>query len=428
MIRLTTKHRLLEQVPRIALPPLVAKAFQNVVPIRRTERAQSSPSPLPLHTIQFSELGADILLPAVGATPEESFATYRQRLRTSEIFRAKYSNLVDAVKTAPSAPFTREQPVVGIILNDPIVFEPTKDIRDLTREMQELGCRVVLIPPCADLIMPNDPIGRANGIRSMLQRLDGLVGPGGPDVDPSIYARPNRYARDSNVRRDRFEADLVVLAKNESLFMFGICRSHQLWSAADGGDLVQDVQAEGLASMPRNQEVYHLPGDQPLIVRDDAGNVLFEHVVNLDPSSRMAEVTRKTSFLANEFHHQAVKKPGVDLEVVGSSHDPITGRDMIEATERWNGFTVQWHPESMWGDPLQQRLLGTVARRAMLFRAAKNLQEDDQRLTAGGILERGNAQLGWVDPSDATWVRRDLIPHLCGKSSGLRATQGVTRR
>jgi putative glutamine amidotransferase len=410
MLRLLPNQPRIEQAKKPPdVPPIERRTTGRV---RRVERKQ--PAPLPVQTIHLSELGADLLLPKAGETADQTLALYRDRLDASGVFDP---GSLASLKTEPSAPFDPDQPVVGIILSEPPAFFGDRGVRELTEAMQELGMRVVLIPPCADLLMPHDPAGRRNGIRSMLRTLDGLIGPGGDDVDPAIYGERNQHAEDTNVRRDRFEADLALAAKHEDLFMFGICRSHQLWNAADGGSLVQDLQAEGLVSLPLRQRKTAIPFDQPFVLRDDRGDVVFENRIALDPKSRMAEVTKRASFVTNANHHQAVDRSGVDLEIVGS----LAGHSIIEATERWNTFTVQWHPEAMWSDPVQRRLLGTVGRRAALFRAVKRVQG---QVTPEAVERWYQKRFGLLDESDARWLRRELIPHRFGRFLATASVDG----
>jgi gamma-glutamyl-gamma-aminobutyrate hydrolase PuuD len=227
-----------------------------------------------------------------------------------------------------------------------------------------------------------------------------------------------------NPRVDRFQADFWLAAKDENLFMFGLCRTHQLFNAADGGSIVQDVMAEGLASRPYRQRKTEVPFDQPFILRDESGHVTFEYRVQLDPDSRMTEVARATSFATNANHHQLVDRPGDGMTAVGWMHDRGTHRDLTVATERWNAFTVQWHPEAMQSDPIQQRLLGTAGRRAKLFLAAKRLAEDEKRVTSESIEAWYRSRFGVLDRSDSRWIRRDLIPHWYGKFAATGTVNG----
>jgi putative glutamine amidotransferase len=80
-----------------------------------------------------------------------------------------------------------------------------------------------------------------------------------------------------------------------------------------------------------------------------------EHVVHLDPNSKLARLLGTFEFPVISWHHQAVGRIAEGLKVVGRSGD-----DLIEAAEMpdhpWL-ICVQWHPElSAHQDPIQQRL------------------------------------------------------------------------
>jgi gamma-glutamyl-gamma-aminobutyrate hydrolase PuuD/peptidoglycan hydrolase-like protein with peptidoglycan-binding domain len=299
---------------------------------------------------------------------------------------------------------------VGILLSHPRKLVPGADeeVTRLARKVLEMGCRPVLIPPCVDVLFEGDGDARAQAIRGMVEVLDGVLGPGGGDVDPAIYGEPDEFAENTNLRRDRFEADLALCAMEQPLFMFGICRSHQLWNAAAGGSLVQDVEKEGLSGDQRQGD-YSIPGDQPFVVRADDGRVLFENRVELKSESLAAEVIdRAPSLLTNSFHHEAVDVPGKGFDVVGTVYDPRTGKRTIEMTERWNAFTTQFHPEGMLNDPLQRELFETLGRRARIFRMVKAGQRNKAALAVA--MRQYPAAL--FDASDYEWVEQELSAHL----------------
>src|SRR5262249_19862315 len=155
-------------------------------------------------------------------------------------------------------------------------------------------CRVVLIPPCLDLVMSSKDRPRA--IHDLVAQLDGFVGPGGEDVHPRIYGQRNRSSYHTKLARDRFEADVAVAAMFADLYMLGICRSHQLWNAAAGGALEQDVEMQ-------HQEKAGFREDDPFHVVDVAGGTRLHAVFDAD---------RVTT---NSLHHQLVIEPGRTFEV-----------------------------------------------------------------------------------------------------------------
>ena len=70
---------------------------------------------------------------------------------------------------------------------------------------------------------------------------DGLLVPGGADVDPARYGQKNTASVGIDPDRDRDELTLIrqFLALEKPIL--GICRGHQILNVALGGDLIQDL-------------------------------------------------------------------------------------------------------------------------------------------------------------------------------------------
>ena len=89
------------------------------------------------------------------------------------------------------------------------------------------------------------------------------------------------------------------------------------------------------------------------------------------------------------------------------TRDAETGKDMIEATERWNGITTQYHPELMQEDAGQRALLNTLGRRAHVFALLKHTKPASigELLTAMRDDPRFEA-------TDLAWAQRELSRRL----------------
>jgi putative glutamine amidotransferase len=343
--------------------------------------------PGPVRYLRLPGRNVDVMLPA-----NIDFRAYTEALTRSGAFTAQSKQLASlASMSATPAPEGDVRPIVGIVLSEPFMLlkDQHPNTENLIALVEAMGCRAVLIPPCADLTVAGGATGRARAWAAMASQLDGLVGPGGPDVDPSIYGEANTGALNTNLLRDTFEAGFVKVALDCDLFAFGICRSHQLWNAAAGGKLIQDVQDEGVTS------VSHREGFHPLMVK--RGSMLFE-------------ATRQEAMRVNIRHHQAVDQAGWGFRVVGRTHDLGTGKDMIEATERWNGITTQYHPENMQEDPAQRHLFASVGRRAHVFALLKGLRRQGP-VSMQQLIERMKAEPRY-DESDLAWARRELSRRL----------------
>lgn len=321
---------------------------------------------------------------------------------------SKYARLagLEALHVGPTAPLKHDaRPLVGVLISETSFFtkNDSHSAQALIAKVQALGCRVVLIPPRLDLVLPK------NGVRALVSELDGLIGPGGADVDPRIYGQLNRFAIQTNYRRDRFEADVAIAAMSAELYMLGVCRSHQLWNAATGGSLVQDVQKEGFSSLSQDQQAFGIAEDAPFVVRDERGEVLFENRVDIERGSSLHAAAEDDNLLTNSFHHQAVAKPGKPFRVTGTVYDAKTERRTVEACEGPNAITVQWHPElaGAWSSG-DRALIEMFVRRASIFRVVRAIREEGERPSVEKVLELVGARGIALSGADNTWVRREL--------------------
>ncbi|MGJ8694850.1 MAG: gamma-glutamyl-gamma-aminobutyrate hydrolase family protein [Verrucomicrobiaceae bacterium] len=185
------------------------------------------------------------------------------------------------------------------------------------------------------VILPNTD-GNTDRIADYLDRLDGLLLPGGPDIPPSEYGEePHETVKILDDARFHFEKALSSAWINQSdKPLLGICLGSQWINVASGGSLVQDI--------PTTFGVNH---------RDTT------HNVTLESDSRLFGILGSSEFEVNSLHHQAVKDLGNGLRIVARSPEGI-----VEATETTDPdrflIGVQWHPEKLLpGDERQAKLL-----------------------------------------------------------------------
>ena len=177
------------------------------------------------------------------------------------------------------------------------------------------------------------PFGSDQSIRALLDRVDGVVLAGGPDLHPSLYGQePGPDLGPTEPALDGSEVALVRLALDRRLPMLCICRGMQALNVARGGSLVQ-----------------HLPGH-----RQDVPGREPTHGVRLEPDSLLAQALGLDEVQVNSFHHQAVDELGRNLRAVGWSDDGLV--EGIEATDRDFAVGVQWHAEGLIGAAEQEAL------------------------------------------------------------------------
>jgi putative glutamine amidotransferase len=177
---------------------------------------------------------------------------------------------------------------------------------------------------------------------STLPDVDGLLLPGGWDVDPSFYGE----LRDEKVGQTDRELDETELAmfhqaRERELPVLGICRGQQVINVAMGGSLVQHLDDHDARAIGRR----HLA-----------------HTIEVDPASELGQAAGEDKIPVNSLHHQAIKKLAPGL------HESARGEDgTVEGVESDDGLivAVQCHPEELTGDlPWARRLFERFVARA----------------------------------------------------------------
>jgi len=160
-----------------------------------------------------------------------------------------------------------------------------------------------------------------------LEGLDGLLLPGGEDIEPARYgAEPDEHLGDVDPDLDSAEIDLVRQARDQSMPILGICRGQKVINVALGGTLH-----------------VHLPEHE---VRAH-GRRHLAHALRVEPGSELAAAAGSERVEVNSLHHQAVKDLAPGLRPTARSDDGI-----VEALQSEDGLivAVQCHPEELVGD------------------------------------------------------------------------------
>jgi putative glutamine amidotransferase len=179
---------------------------------------------------------------------------------------------------------------------------------------------------------------------AVLGRVDGLVLPGGSDVDPAEYGE-DRVAETgrSDPGRDAWDLACALGALELRLPLLAICRGAQVLNVALGGTLAQHVPGHSCAA--RSQE----------------------HVHAVRAGSRLASVLGAVEVGTNSLHHQAVARPGRGVRPVAWAPDGTV--EGFEVDGHNDVLAVQWHPELLAHEPPHQRLfddlVGASARRVI---------------------------------------------------------------
>lgn len=150
---------------------------------------------------------------------------------------------------------------------------------------------------------------------------DGLLLPGGGDLEPWRYGQNNAASRDLEPRRDAAELALLERFTAAGKPVLGICRGLQAVNVFFGGTLIQD-----------------LPGHSAVRGRDRL------HAVCTGPGP-LARLWGERP-MVNSAHHQAADRLGAGLRAVQWAPDGTVEALVHETLPVW---AVQWHPERLAG-------------------------------------------------------------------------------
>ena len=165
---------------------------------------------------------------------------------------------------------------------------------------------------------------------------DGLLLPGGGDIDPKFYGQERIPAcGEPNLLRDAAEPLLLRAFLAADKPVLGICRGIQVMNVALGGDLYQDIK-------PFEHVKHH----------DYWTKV---HTVTVRRGTLLSKILGQDTVLVNSQHHQAVDHVAPGLTLAALSEDGIV--EAIEKPDAKFCLGVQWHPEWLSNaDPAMQGL------------------------------------------------------------------------
>ncbi|MBI4578461.1 MAG: gamma-glutamyl-gamma-aminobutyrate hydrolase family protein [Planctomycetes bacterium] len=184
--------------------------------------------------------------------------------------------------------------------------------------VEAFGGLPMLLPPLEDL----------GGVEQLLARADGVLLPGGADVEPRHYGEDPHPTTRCDAPLDALELEMARVAVALELPTLGICRGFQVLNVALGGSLTQDLPDAG----------FH--GHQ-----QDAARNALTHGLELSPGARLTSILGSGAFEVNSFHHQSVQRVGSGLRPVGWSPDGVI--EALEGMQHPWLYAVQYHPEDL---------------------------------------------------------------------------------
>jgi len=180
--------------------------------------------------------------------------------------------------------------------------------------------------------------------------LDGLLFPGGWDVEPGRYReKAESESADVDPPLDATEIALVRAALRSQTPVLGICRGQQVINVALGGTLRQHIDGHDMHGQPRHR---------------------LAHSVRIEPESEFSRATEAGELMVNSLHHQAVNDVAPGLKVTA-----VSGDGVVEGVESDDGtvVAVQCHPEELvgadgWAESLFRRFVHRAARNSVRAR------------------------------------------------------------
>lgn len=178
------------------------------------------------------------------------------------------------------------------------------------------------------------PLGLSEeNLLAIFERIDGLLLPGGGDIDPTEYrgdAHVTMWGIDED--RDRVEFVMARTAVARQKPLLAICRGIQVLNVALGGSLYEDI-ATALPEAIKHDYYRIKPRN------------FLAHSVQVQPGSLLAGQLGKTETAVNSLHHQGIRDLAPDLTTTATAPDGMI--EAVEVTGHPFALAVQWHPENL---------------------------------------------------------------------------------
>ena len=185
------------------------------------------------------------------------------------------------------------------------------------------------------------PVQSAAAVRDLAALAQGILLPGGGDIDPLLFGEEALLANGRvEPLVDAVDLELARLALQQGKPVLAICRGCQVLNVAAGGTLIQDLPSAHVTGQQHSQK---------------APRWHASHRITIEAGSLLSHILETDALLVNSFHHQAVRLPGSGLAVTAHAADGVV--EAVEMPGHSFALGVQWHPECMVDQhPLQRQI------------------------------------------------------------------------
>ncbi len=192
-----------------------------------------------------------------------------------------------------------------------------------------------------------DVIERSNGepfpiypdaninVKETIEKLDGLLIGGGPDIHPSEYGEEidPKASVSSQIDRDSMELPLLKTGLKLDMPILCVCRGMQALNVVMGGKLIQDLGTK----YPGHGYSLNERGDK----------TTSRHRIFIAPGTKLASAVGSGGIVrVNSWHHQGISSAEQSSKLLASAYSLNDG--LIEGLESPNHswvLGVQFHPE-----------------------------------------------------------------------------------
>lgn len=168
-------------------------------------------------------------------------------------------------------------------------------------------------------------------LSQILDLLDGLLVPGGIDIDARLFNQ-ELHPRSGKIDPlwDQLDIFMIRGALEKNIPVLAICRGCQILNVACGGSMIQDIESQVANPIKHQQQAPKWYGT---------------HSVTITPQSLLQRIFMSNSLRVNSFHHQSVLEIAPGFQVSALASDGVV--EAIESVEHDFVMGVQWHPELM---------------------------------------------------------------------------------